>query len=766
MKGKETISDKALSLNVADWKDHKWFTTAFFYHYQKSFKLSDEIPKVYGKFADYPAIVTKNIDILVEGSNEYTKLHESIKEEINDIGKAVQDQYLSNGLTIQEVEKRREIDGPNSMPEKKKTHWTLKLLKEFTTLFSILLWFGGALAIIMYGLSPSDHSNLWLAIVLWGIVIVSGLLSFWYNSKSENIIESFKSFQNEVATIVRNGVKRDVNAIDLVVGDVVIFSTGKKIPADIRVFEATDLSVNNSGLTGESKPVKLTGECGKRGLDTPLESKNIAFFSTLCMSGIGKGIVIRTGKNTFMGKIAELSQMSTTEPINLEKELDHFIKIISIIALSLGLAFFLGSLGMSFPAIGAISFAIGIVVSNIPEGLLVCLTIALAFIAFKLYQKNVMVKNMGSIETLGAITCICSDKTGTLTQNKMSVVHLWYDCELRKTREFQEDIYVDGNKVKLSIFDEQDPSFKFFKFSSVCGSASNFKSEIPDEYPPLVQGINKIKGANPKISNDELFLKVQDLKKTLQPDYDKIYKTRIDDRLTDGDASEAGILKFFEKIENINVVRTKFPQHRVNNEDIKIPFNSAFKYAGSLRRAEIPEDQKDCYYWLAFKGAPDYLIKKCSHYLMNGKEYPLDSFFNRAFQQANQTFALKGERVLAVAYYKLPKFDFPKEFQFKNDTGADPNLKTPNYPIDKLCFAGLIGMEDPPREGVKDAIALCKRAGIKVIMVTGDQTLTAASIAYQIGIINDLDDTPEVIMAKEGLSNIEDAEKKSNVSRY
>lgn len=372
---------------------------------------------------------------------------------------------------------------------------------------------------------------------------------------------------------------------------------------------------------------------------------------------------------------------------------------------------------------------------------------------------------MGSIETLGAVTCICSDKTGTLTQNRMSVVHLWYDCELKKTSEEQQDIIVDSHEIKLRLFDPEEPTFKILQFSSVCGSVSSFKKETPDDYSPLVQARNAWVSANKGVSDNQITEKVQELKKTFQAEYNKFYNSNIDERPTDGDASEAGIIKFFEKVEPIDEVRRLYPQHRVGGEDIKIPFSSKTKCAGSLRAVNNVNDTTDSNFLLAFKGAPDYLINFCTHYLLNGKEYPKDNFFANKFQEANQAFALKGERVLAIAYYRFNKKDYPADFEFKNDIGnGTEENKIPNYPTTKLCFVGLIAMEDPPREGVKEAITLCKRAGIKVIMVTGDQTLTAASIAYQIGIIEDLDDTPEVIQAKEGLATLEDAEKKSNVS--
>lgn len=766
MKGKESLSDKVAGANIMDWKDHKWITAAFFENYKKAFYLNEEIENTYGDLKNTPSNIPKEIVDTTVDMQSYIKMEPGPLNDFKVYGDKLQNRYLHNGLHSKEIEKRREMDGPNKLPEKKKTPWYVNLIHELTTVFSLLLWAGGILAMIAYGLTPEDTSNLYLAIVLWIVVLISGLFSFWQNSKSDSIIETFKSFSNVKTTVVREGKEKEINAVDLVVGDVCIVRIGEKVPADIRIFESNSMSTNNSGLTGESEAVKISTECGEKGLENPLDSKNLAFFSTLCVSGSGKGVVIRIGKNTFMGKIADLATSAEGAEMSLEREINKFIYIISIIAISLGVAFFCAGFGTGLPVIANFTFAIGIIVANVPEGLLSCLTVTLALTAKKLFERNMMVKNMKSIETLGAITCICSDKTGTLTQNKMTVVHLWYDLSIKKVRNDQVDIQVDSKVHKLKLFDKHDPSFNIFKFAAICGSASKFKSETPDDFPDLVLARNKFTKSNPKATSDQISEHVEKLKTQFQPEYDKYYKSNIDERNTDGDASESGILKFFEKVEPVEEVRKQFPQHRVNNEDIKIPFSSAIKCAGFMRAVTDSTLKQESYYWLAFKGAPDFLIKKCTRYLKDGKEYKMDGLFENHFREANQAFALKGERVLGIAYSKFNNKDYPENYAFKNDisgSGEDSKKeKIPNYPINDLCFVGLVAMEDPPREGVKDAITKCKKAGIKVIMVTGDQTLTAASIAYQIGIIEDLNDTPEVIMANEGLKTLEEAEKKSN----
>ena len=766
MKGKESFANRITNANLSEWKDHKWIVASFFLNYKKSFLFPEEISQTFQELENSPEENSRDIINFTEDYLEYKKLDTNTKKKLKKYGRKLQDKYLARGLSNKEVTKRQEVYGPNKLFEKKQFHWSFSFLSEITSLFSMMLWMVGNLAVMAFGINPEDTSNLYIAIVLWIVVIFSGLFTFCLNLKSDNILKSFKSFSNTKVEVIRNGEKFTIPSIELVVGDVVTINTGDKIPADIRVFHATALTVDNSGLTGESETIKIDGTCGEKGLETPLEARNICFFSTNCKSGTGKGVVIRIGENTCIGKITNLTKSVQIDRHNLIEEIDYFIIIISLIAVALCVAFFLGLIGYNFPINTSFTFVIAGIVANAPEGLLGCLTTTLALTANTLFKRNVFIKNMQSLETLGGITCICSDKTGTLTQNKMTVVHVWYDCEFKKINESQEDIQIDNNLINLKLINQNDYTFKYFQFSGVCGCFSNFIKQTPDDFHYVVHERNLWISKNPEASSIQISEQVSKLKKKYQSYYDVFYKNNILERHTDGDASETGIIKFFEKIEPIDDVRLKYPQHIVNGEDIKIPFDSAIKTAGSLRKIAEENEYTDSFYWLAYKGAPEILIKQCTTYMIQGKEYEMDDFFKKRFADANKAFALKGERVFGLAYYKLNKKDFPFDFEFKNDIGVENGeanrRKIPNFSINNLCFIGLIGLEDPPRIGVKEAIATCKKAGIKIIMITGDQTLTAASIAYQIGIIENLEDTPEIIKIKENLPTIEAAEKKSN----
>ncbi len=671
-------------------------------------------------------------------------------------------------MTEQEAQLRRSVEGSNQLPTKKVVPDCIKFLREITNVFSNLLWGAAILSFIGFGLSPDDKSNLWLGVVIVLIILISGSFSFYQNKKSEMIMETFRSFTISQVTVIRNGNISKIPGINLVRGDVVKITAGEKIQADMRIFTSNDLQIDNSPLTGESIPIKLSSNCGEKGLSNPLEAKNIAFFSTLCKNGSGTGVVIQTGANTFMGKIADLAFSAETNETTLQKEINHCIKVIAISSVTIGIIFFILGFIIKYPVITNFIFAIGIVVANVPEGLYTTVTITLTITARKMLEKKVMVKNLQSVETLGSITAICSDKTGTLTQNKMSVVHLWYDCEIKKTKIDQQEISIDGHTMKMQIFDANDETFSYLKFAAVCGSKGNFIQETPEDYIPVIQERNKFLDLHPKAPYEEILAEVARLKKRFQAEYKFDYEKNIDERITDSDASETGILKFFEKIEKIETIRKRFPQHIdiKTNKPVIIPFNSTLKFTCFLRK--FYDEDGLTIFQLAIKGAPERIIERCNRYLMNGQERAINEEFRNSFEEANKCFALKGERVIGLAFTRLDSNIFNETSKFYNHPMEEFNpdykyeIPEPNYPIENLCFVGLIAMEDPPRPGVKESISLCHRAGIKVIMVTGDQPLTAASIAYQIGIIKDLDDIPEIIKERENLKSIEEAEKRSN----
>lgn len=342
----------------------------------------------------------------------------------------ISERNLTEGMTTEEGDRRIKKYGENKLTERVKTPWYMKLWHELTTFFSLMLWVGGILCFVAYGLDSSDKSNMYLGIVLFVVVFATGIITFFQNAKSDSIMEGFKNFIPPKCRVIRNGKEDLIMANKLTIGDIVKVKAGERIPADLRIIESQEMKVDNSSLTGESDPLLRTVECTDP--EKILETKNVAFFGTLCKEGEGKGIVFHVGDGTIIGQIASLAASAAAGKTPLRKELDRFIAMVTVIALCLGLFFFISGFILKYTVTQNMVFAIGIIVANVPEGLLATITITLSVAAKNLSRKKVLVKNLESVETLGSTSCICSDKTGTLTQNIMTVENLWYNLKISR----------------------------------------------------------------------------------------------------------------------------------------------------------------------------------------------------------------------------------------------------------------------------------------------------------------------------------------------
>ncbi|XP_066993669.2 sodium/potassium-transporting ATPase subunit alpha isoform X5 [Anabrus simplex] len=487
-------------------------------------------------------------------------------------------------------------------------------------------------------------------------------------------MESFKHMVPQFATVIREGEKLTLRAEDIVLGDVVEVKFGDRIPADIRIIESRGFKVDNSSLTGESEPQS-------RGPDftheNPLETKNLAFFSTNAVEGTAKGVVISCGDNTVMGRIAGLASGLDTGETPIAKEIHHFIHLITGVAVFLGVTFFLIAFILGYHWLDAVIFLIGIIVANVPEGLLATVTVCLTLTAKRMASKNCLVKNLEAVETLGSTSTICSDKTGTLTQNRMTVAHMWFDNQI-----IEADTTEDQSGVQ---YDRTSPGFKALaRIATLCNRAE-FKGG-QDGVPILKKEVN-------------------------------------------GDASEAALLKCMElALGDVLSIRKR------NKKVCEIPFNSTNKYQVSIHETEDPNDPR---HLMVMKGAPERILDRCSTIFIGGKEKVLDEEMKEAFNNAYLELGGLGERVLGFCDYMLPSDKFPLGFKFDSDD--------PNFPLSGLRFVGLMSMIDPPRAAVPDAVAKCRSAGIKVIMVTGDHPITAKAIAKSVGIISEGNETVEDI---------------------
>lgn len=281
--------------------------------------------------------------------------------------------------------------------------WYLAFLKELTGFFSLLLWFGSILCFIGYGLDSTDPSNLYLGIVLSAVVLITGCFSYYQSSKSAALMAQFKNFIPPRALVIRDGNESSIEAVKLVPGDIIRIKGGENIPADIRIIECHEMKVNNASLTGESDDLLRKVE---KTSDNPLETANLAFFGTSCTFGNGLGVVINTGDRTVIGQIANLAQLAQASETPLSTEINRFIKIISIVAIILGVSFFILGVIYGYAIIQNLVFAIGIIVANVPEGLLATVTVSLTLTAKRMAKKKVLVKNLESVETLGSTSCI------------------------------------------------------------------------------------------------------------------------------------------------------------------------------------------------------------------------------------------------------------------------------------------------------------------------------------------------------------------------
>ncbi|XP_076304487.1 sodium/potassium-transporting ATPase subunit alpha-B-like isoform X1 [Tachypleus tridentatus] len=586
------------------------------------------------------------------------------------------------GLTLKQAREVYDRDGPNALSPPKTTPEWVKFCKNLFGGFALLLWIGAVLCFIAYSIQagtfeePPDD-NLYLGIVLSAVVIITGCFSYYQEARSSKIMESFKNMVPQYATVLRDGQKFSIPAEEVVVGDIVEVKSGDRIPADIRIISSHSFKVDNSSLTGESEPQTRSPELTN---DNPLETRNLAFFSTNCVEGTGTGIVINTGDRTVMGRIANLASGLEMGDTPIAREIAHFIHIITGVAVFLGISFFFVAFILGYHWLDAVIFLIGIIVANVPEGLLATVTVCLTLTAKRMAAKNCLVKNLEAVETLGSTSTICSDKTGTLTQNRMTVAHMWFDSQI-----IEADTTEDQSGVQ---YDKSSSGWKALSRVACVCSRAEFKGG-QDNVPILK-------------------------------------------RECSGDASESAILKCMELATgNVQQYRARHPKV------CEIPFNSTNKYHVTINELEEPSD---CNYILCMKGAPERILGRCSTIYINGKEKPLDEEMKEAFNNAYLELGGLGERVIGFCDLKLPANKYPPGYPF------DPDEE--NFPLTGLRFLGLISMIDPPRAAVPDAVAKCRSAGIKVIMVTGDHPITAKAIAKAVGIISEGNETVDDIAAR------------------
>jgi len=642
----------------------------------------------------------------------------------------------------------REV-GANELSKKEAVPWYCLFIQELTGFFSLLLWFGSFLCFIGYGIQADkeDRSNLYLGTVLAAVTLVTGIFSYLQASKSAEMMAQFENFIPPIANVIRDGKATQIEARMMVPGDLVMIAVGENIPADTIIFESKEMKVNNASLTGEPIDILMDPDAPPAGFI--MEAQNCAFFGTSCSAGTGKGIAIKTGDRTVIGQIANLASSAEAKETPLSIEIERFIHIISAIAITLGVVFFCFGLA-TYDLIQNMVFAIGIIVANVPEGLLATVTVSLALTAQRMAGKMVLVKNLESVETLGSTSCICSDKTGTLTQNRMTASHMfvnrqtldvglnWQAHEKNQARPKPDENLVPG-------YDKEDPAFKELVKAVVLSTSTYFA------YEPTTEDAKKLFARVRGVAVADV-----DDKAMSAADEDEM-KARLRtaegslnyvNRFCKGDASETGLVQFAQPLLDLEAARRGFPTHSyvppggTNGVDCAIPFSSDQKFNLFIRN--MAKDGKHLRVYL--KGAPERVITRCSKILVDGKEEDFSAMHREEVKQANDDFGKLGERVLAFAYRDLDVSKFPEGYAFDmrnwkswgkafERSYSEYESEAGTFPMHDLVLVGAVSLNDPPRPKVDLSVEKCRQAGIKVIMVTGDQPPTAAAIANKVNII-------------------------------
>jgi Ca2+-transporting ATPase len=577
--------------------------------------------------------------------------HISLKEVFSDVNSS------SKGLTKNEAKKRLADYGLNKIKEMKKKSTLKMFIEQFTSILVLVLIFGGLVSFLI-----GETID---ATAIFVIVILNGIVGFIQEYKAEKSIEALKKLESLKARVLRDGKEIEVHANELVPGDIIFLSEGDKIPADARIIESMYLEVDESLLTGESRPVaKKLGVLKEK---IPLgDQKNMVFSGTLITRGHGKAVVVRTGMDTEIGKIAHIVQTTEEKMTPLQLAMDKLGKMLAILCIVIFIpGFIIGYLkGMEMTEV--FMLAVALAVSAIPEGLAIVVTIALAFGVRKMAKRNALVRKLPTVEALGSVDVICSDKTGTITHNKMTVVEVVTPTH-GLVNITGEGYVTDGKFIK-------QPGSTY----NIIGTTSKKKSEISKE----------------KICEDE------ELSRLL-----KIGILCSDSELKFGDPTERSLLYLAEKA-GFNYEEIRKENKRVD----EVPFESANKYMISLNHEDHSKKLVS-----SIKGAPEVITKYCDYIYYKGKKIKLTEKTRKKMLKINDNMSSRGYRVLALAYKEVKK-----KGEFKK--------------LSSFVFVGFVGMEDPPRKEVKDAIKICKKAHVRVLMITGDHKLTAKSIAEKIGL--------------------------------
>ncbi|MBT2292074.1 calcium-translocating P-type ATPase, SERCA-type [Paenibacillus albidus] len=548
------------------------------------------------------------------------------------------------GLSAKEAQQLAERHGKNMLQETKAKSLLAKFIEQFKNVMIFILLAAAVLSGILGEWTDT--------IIILLVVLLNAILGVVQENKAEQALEALKSMSSPLARVRRGGQVAEIKSEDLVPGDIVLLEAGNVVPADLRLLEAASLQIEEAALTGESVPSDKSTEVLSGSNLVIGDRSNMAYMSSSVTYGRGVGVVAATGMNTEVGKIAGFISEEETDVTPLQKKLDELGKYFTFIILGVCLVIFAVGLLEGRDLLDMLLTSISLAVAAIPEGLPAIVTIILALGVQRMAGRKAIIRKLPAVETLGSTEIICSDKTGTLTLNKMTV----------------EKVHVNGTTMDANETLTTAPGGEvLLQAMALCNDSS--------------------------IDEDK------------SDDQSKSGKALI------GDPTETALVDY-----SLSIGTDKRELEKRYPRKSELPFDSDRKLMTTIHEMEAG------HYRALTKGAPDVLVSKCSHILINDETVPITEEHTRQITASNKSLADEALRVLAFAF---------------RDHGELPVSPSPDKTETGLVFVGLVGMIDPPRDEVRDAVSVCRAAGIRPVMITGDHRDTAAAIALRLGIIED-----------------------------
>ena len=532
----------------------------------------------------------------------------------------------ADGLRMEEARRRLVVHGANRIEAVKERAMGWVLLREFASFFALILWFAATLAFLAAYFQPGQGmATLGAAII--GVIVVNGVFSFWQARRAEQALEALRSLLPQRVEVRREARVTEIGVDELVPGDMILLGEGQRVPADCRIIAGTGIRANMATLTGESRPRVRTAEPEADPITDPLTARCLLLAGTLILAGECRALVYATGPHTEFGQIARLTQTAGETESPLQREIRRISRLVAALACIIGLAFFCIGLSVGLPFWACFMFGIGIIVANLPEGLLPAVTLSLALATQRMARRQALVRHLPAVETLGSATVILTDKTGTLTQNRMHVRELF----IAGRHHLAAHRWPHGGALYLRAVARFCQTLKF-----------------PASGPV-------------------------------------------------GDPMEVALWQFAGSL----------PAQ--GEPDELIPFDA------DRRRMSVVTRRNDGSGGLWCKGAPEAVVPLCDRWRDGRQARPMDAAAVEHFRLAQEDMARRGLRVLALAWKPVTT----------GETATETQLE--------LC--GLVGLEDPPRAGVDQAVSRCHAAGLRIIMVTGDHPVTALAVAREIGLV-------------------------------